>query len=69
MGEHECLLLFDKYPADLQMKLGEKYEFISCNNGPTSFLHKLYNEIVDMVEKVAKLMQTEVHVYPYETCQ
>ena len=28
-----------------------------CNQGPNSFLHRSYDEIVDMVKKVAKIMQ------------
>ena len=57
MGEHECLILYDKYPADLQLKLREKYEFISCNQGPTSLLNRSYDEIVVMVENIALMMQ------------
>ena len=57
MDEHTCLILYEKYPSDLQQKLREKYEFISCNSGTNSFLGKSYDQIVDMVEYVAKMMQ------------
>ena len=69
MGEHECQLVYDKYPEDLKLELRKEYKFTSCNQGPNSFLNRSYDEIVDMVKKVAKIMQKYTYNHAYEACQ